>query len=74
MVGSRDRAYKRRWLLSWSLRGPQSSAKPEVKKGADVFDTMNPMASGDLPEEASMAFKVLRDATYSTCALPNKDF
>lgn len=73
MIRSGDRAYEWQWRLSWTACGPQSFKEPQVKKKAEVIDTMKPAASVDLVEETSAAFSELTGKIYPIYALHNGD-
>lgn len=45
-----------------------------MKTEADVVDIMELATSVDLPEKASSALRLLRDAMYPTAALHNAEF
>lgn len=65
MVRSEDLALEHHWLPIRTLRGSQSSTELEVETEGDVIDATESVASVDLSEKESTAFRRLRDAMYS---------
>lgn len=48
-------------LLGWTPCGPQSSIEPELDAGADIIDATGPAAAVNLSNEASTAFRKVRE-------------